>query len=646
MLPHRKAFGNHILTRECSTGPPLNTSYLFIVKAVQGGAANVSHAPRQRRNRRLLQKAAPSEDRLVELEYLVPEVKEASQPQEFEFPASSVHAPGQVVGDGYEIREILGRGSNAVTYRAITKDGREVALKAMSLKQMRDWKQFELFQREAQIMESLNHPGIPKYLDYFEIDSPEDRYFYIAQEIAKGLTLADMIKSGGRCSESEVLRIARELLGILKYLGSLRPPVIHRDVKPENVVLEGGTWGGRVILVDFGGVQGTAQVGSNVTLGSTIVGTYGYMAPEQFRGSAQPASDLYALGGTLLYCLSGQPPFAFPQERMRINWRGKVSVGPVLDRLLQGLLEPILEDRITSDEGLAILEGRGAARRTLPTEEPDKGSNIRGGWVRSRKAGGVEGNAPVFIRLPDGSVMKLPGNRQEYRPTAAPQKAPSRPVGTRVKLEKGPTRLEIEVPPEGFTGSSLSTGLFAVVWNAFVAFWTFSALASGGVLFALFSAPFWFAGVQLAQQALGPSLLKEHIIIGRNKFRISQELATINGGLPKFLGGANRRQKEGETCNLRGARVVTTVIVNGVPRTALEVVEGLNRYRLGEGLQRLEQEWLAGEINQLLAEQRGGSLDPDSWPAAEEPKRVDDRDSDTSPGDSEFDRWFDPEKRR
>lgn len=58
-------------------------------------------------------------------------------------------------------------------------------------------------------------------------------------------------------------------------------------------------------------------------LGSTIVGTYGYMAPEQFRGAAAPASDLYSLGGTLLYLVSGQPPFRFPQERMRIAWEDK-----------------------------------------------------------------------------------------------------------------------------------------------------------------------------------------------------------------------------------------------------------------------------------------------------------------------------------
>ena len=79
-----------------------------------------------------------------------------------------------------------------------------------------------------------------------------------------------------------------------------------RDVKPENIVLEGGKAGGRVFLVDFGGVQAVASTEA-FGMGSTVIGTYGYMSPEQFRGAAQPESDLYGLGGTLLYLLSGKP---------------------------------------------------------------------------------------------------------------------------------------------------------------------------------------------------------------------------------------------------------------------------------------------------------------------------------------------------
>lgn len=95
----------------------------------------------------------------------------------------------------------------------------------------------------------------PRYLDYFEEDTVADRRFYIVQEVVEGLSLAEMLASGKRATESEVLRIARQLLEVLDYLASLRPPVTHRDVKPENIVLKGGAWGGQVFLVDFGGVQ-------------------------------------------------------------------------------------------------------------------------------------------------------------------------------------------------------------------------------------------------------------------------------------------------------------------------------------------------------------------------------------------------------
>ena len=92
-----------------------------------------------------------------------------------------------------------------------------------------------------------------------------------------------------------------------------------RDIKPDNIVVEGGKSGGRVFLVDFGGVQ-AAAAGESFALGSTVIGTYGYMAPEQFRGAAQPASDLYGLGGTLLYLLSGALTDTNHTSCLQIAW--------------------------------------------------------------------------------------------------------------------------------------------------------------------------------------------------------------------------------------------------------------------------------------------------------------------------------------
>lgn len=514
------------------------------------------------------------------------------------------------------IQKALGSGSNATTYRATTGDGREVAIKALSLHGIKDWKQLELFQREAQVLRALEHPGIPKYIDYFEEDTANDRKFFIVQEVVQGKSLGEMIREGMRATEPEVLRISTELLKIMDYLSSLRPPVIHRDIKPDNIILNGGNWGGAVYLVDFGGVQGVAADAE--VMGSTIVGTYGYMAPEQFRGQATPSSDLYSLGATLLYLVSGRPPSSFRQERLRIDYSSSVSLGRPLSTLLDGLLEPHAEDRLSPADALATAEGRrppvrrGAARLAQRQDQDQdarlapSGAAPDGPWVTTTTEGTFQVPSP------------LPSVRWARKP-----------AGSRVVINRTAGRLEVDIPPAGLTANTIGTGAFAVAWNAFVAFWTFSALASGGVLFALFSAPFWWAGAQLAGQAFGGGLLKEYLEVGRRDWALQQELAVLKDNVPQFLGGGRGRRQAGDSDDLAGARVVTTIIVNGDPQTAVELVEGVNTYRFGEGLQLAEQEWIVAQINDHIASIRGAEPMMSDMPPLPTPRVVNHHDSDT-----------------
>ena len=103
------------------------------------------------------------------------------------------------------------------------------------------------------------------------------------QELAEGRTLAELVKDGWRGSQEEVGQIAVQLLGVLQYLGSRLPPVVHRDLNPNNVILANGSRTGRVFLVDFGGVQAAAAAADGGSFSTTVVGSYGFMAPEQAR---------------------------------------------------------------------------------------------------------------------------------------------------------------------------------------------------------------------------------------------------------------------------------------------------------------------------------------------------------------------------
>ena len=244
----------------------------------------------------------------------------------------------------YQIAGILGEGGSGTTYRAqIVGTSRFVALKQLSLAQMDDWKAIELFEREAQILSQLKHPAIPQYIDYFTSDTPTDCHFYIVQELAPGKTLSDWSASGWRCTEAEVQDIASQVLEILSYLHHITPPVIHRDLKPSNILrIESG----QISLVDFGAVRQAYH--DTFMRGSTVVGTFGYMAPEQFRSQALPATDLYGLGATILALLTNRSPAELTQSNLKLSFRNKIQVSPAFADWLEKMLEPDPVDRFDS----------------------------------------------------------------------------------------------------------------------------------------------------------------------------------------------------------------------------------------------------------------------------------------------------------
>ena len=251
---------------------------------------------------------------------------------------------GDTIKDRYRIVSILGEGGTAVTYEAEdTKQDRSVAIKVLSLHLSQEWKVIELFEREAKVLANLNHPHIPQYYDYFYLDLESDRHFFIVQELIVGKSIKALVDEGWRFQEAEVTKIAQQVLEILNYLHSLKPAVIHRDIKPHNLIQ---TEAGDIYLVDFGAVQDVYR--NTMTRGATFVGTIDYMSPEQIRGQTSTQSDLYSLGCTLLFLLTRRSPSELPISRMKLDFRKKLQLSDSFAAWLDKILEPVPEDRFSS----------------------------------------------------------------------------------------------------------------------------------------------------------------------------------------------------------------------------------------------------------------------------------------------------------
>ena len=227
-----------------------------------------------------------------------------------------------------------GRTSYNRTYLAVDlKSQQPVVIKLFLFGTGANWDSFKLFEREAQTLKSLKHPAIPTYRDYFELETVKYKGFVLVQDFVAASSLQEYIDRGRIFSELELKQIAIAILNILKYLHHHSPPIIHRDLKPENILLgnRSGNKVGKVYLVDFGSVQTAASTG---VIG-TVVGTYGYMPPEQFGGKAVPASDLYALGATIVHLASGKHPADLPQQELKLCFSKHVCLSLQFQKWLQ-----------------------------------------------------------------------------------------------------------------------------------------------------------------------------------------------------------------------------------------------------------------------------------------------------------------------
>lgn len=298
---------------------------------------------------------------------------------------------GEQIKD-YRIAKRLSRGTLSQTYLALdTRNQQEVIVKELLLQDLADWKQLELFAREARTLKALEHPGIPRLIEDFQ-DQDGSRLFLVSEKVP-GQSLLEKLEQGWKPSEKEVLALARQVLEILSYLQNLQPPVVHRDLKPSNLMLSES---GEVYLIDFGAVQDLLHPEGS----KTVVGTFGYMAPEQFSGQAEPASDLYGLGATLVHLCSGRPPSQLPRRGQELSFQEYVHLSPKVTTWLEHLLHPHVSQRYRdAHEALQALDAMEKGKsptiplrhETLPPQRSRKGLLILSGSLLALSLMGLTG---------------------------------------------------------------------------------------------------------------------------------------------------------------------------------------------------------------------------------------------------------------
>ncbi|MBD2356519.1 GUN4 domain-containing protein [Tolypothrix sp. FACHB-123] len=284
--------------------------------------------------------------------------------------------------DRYHLLHLIGRGGFGITFLAV--DEQDPTKSHCVIKQFccesATGKSFEkaveLFRQEAVRLGELQHPQIPQLLEYFELDTD----LYLVEEWIPGKTLAEELETQGLFSEAQIWEILQQLLPVLQFIHVRQ--VIHRDIKPANIMRRsavGGT-GKDLVLIDFGVAK---QITATALLYTgTTVGSPGYMAPEQMRGKALPASDLYGLGVSCIYLLTGISPFdLFDETSDRWVWRdyilNKDAVSNRLAAILDKLVQNSLPQRYKSAAEALVALNCAIKLESSQAGKPKPGDNLK-----------------------------------------------------------------------------------------------------------------------------------------------------------------------------------------------------------------------------------------------------------------------------
>lgn len=278
---------------------------------------------------------------------------------------------GTLLNNRYEIVRRIGGGGMGAVYLAKDRNLGDAprAVKEMIQTQLDEGQQEKAasdFKRESMLLSSLEHPSIPTIYDYF--DESASRFYLVMKYISGGDFLARLRNAPGhRLDEKIVTGWAVQIADVLHYLHNLSTPIIYRDLKPANLMIDGTT--GRVMLIDFG----IARWVTPQEKGVTAVGTMGYAPPELFSGKVEPRSDIYSLGATMFQLLTGTDPQDNPL--LVFDWAKNPrprqinpAISTEMERILMRAVEYKPEDRFRS----------AAEKRTVLAEHLEK---LRAGQI-------------------------------------------------------------------------------------------------------------------------------------------------------------------------------------------------------------------------------------------------------------------------
>jgi eukaryotic-like serine/threonine-protein kinase len=269
----------------------------------------------------------------------------------------------------YEVKERLGVGGMAVVYRAVqSKLGREVALKVLAPALAEDDEFLKRFENEARALASLDHPNILTIIDFDTIDETT----FLTMPLARGGSFEDVVEKGPMDPGGAWTRYLRPVADALGH--AHRAGIVHRDVKPSNVLVHGD---GRPLLADFG-LARAGPGASHLTMAGIIVGTPGYMAPEQVLGKEVDArADIYAYAAMVFRALTGRLPYTgeTPMEIAIATVRSPIPSATELrhelpDELDQFMLRALAKEpseRPATMAELVALLNKVPQRRTMPS---------------------------------------------------------------------------------------------------------------------------------------------------------------------------------------------------------------------------------------------------------------------------------------